>query len=57
MFSTGFMEINHLFKKFLEDKQVYQNNVVYWKNILGNIINRVSARKKGTKSAKKRKLE
>ena len=32
------MTIQHLFKNFLEDKQVYQNNVVYWKNILGNIV-------------------
>lgn len=32
------MAIHHLFKNFLEYKQVYQNNVVYWKNILGNII-------------------
>jgi hypothetical protein len=36
------MTIQHLFKNFLEDKQVYQNNVVYWKNILGNIIKDIS---------------
>ena len=36
------MTIHHLFKNFLEDKQVYQNNVVYWKNILGNIIKDIS---------------
>ena len=42
MFSTGFMEINHLFKNFLEDEQIYQNNVVYWKDILGNIIKDIS---------------
>jgi hypothetical protein len=32
------MTIHHLFKNFLEDKQVYQNNVVYWKDILSKII-------------------
>jgi len=32
------MTIHHLFKNFLEDKQVYQNNVVYWKHILTKII-------------------
>jgi hypothetical protein len=32
------MTIQHLFKNFLEDKQVYQNNVVYWKDILNKII-------------------
>ena len=32
------MTINHLFKNFLEDKQVYQNNVVYWKDILSKIV-------------------
>jgi hypothetical protein len=32
------MTIHHLFKNFLEDKQVYQNNVVYWKDILSKIV-------------------
>ena len=32
------MTIHHLFKNFLEDQQVYQNNVVYWKDILSKII-------------------
>ena len=32
------MTIQHLFKNFLEDKQVYQNNVVYWKDILSKIV-------------------
>ena len=36
------MTIQHLFKNFLEDKQVYQKNIVYWKNILGNIIKDIS---------------
>ena len=36
------MTIHHLFKNFLEDKQVYENNVVYWINILGNIIKDIS---------------
>ena len=34
------MTIHHLFKIFLEDKQVYQNNdnVAYWKENLGKIV-------------------
>jgi hypothetical protein len=32
------MTIHHLFKNFLEDKQVYHNNVVYWKDILSKIV-------------------
>ncbi len=32
------MTIHHLFKNFLEDEQVYHNNVVYWKDILRKII-------------------
>ena len=32
------MTIHHLFKNFLEYKQVYQNNVVYWKDILSKIV-------------------
>ena len=32
------MLVNHLFKNFLEDRQVYQNNVAYWKDILSKIV-------------------
>ena len=32
------MTVQHLFKNFLEDKQVYQNNVIYWKDILSKIV-------------------
>lgn len=32
------MTVNHLFKNFLEDKQIYQENIIYWKDILSNIV-------------------